>query len=248
MTGFSQRLQALSQRVAAAAAAAGRDGKSIRILPVSKTHPVADLREALAAGVSEFGENKPQELAAKAAELGANLGLGADGNEASPRWIQIGNLQRNKAKLIVANGAELQSLDSAKLAQTLNRLLDQAGRTLEVMIEVNTSGEDAKHGIAPEETLELARLVIDQPRLHLIGLMTVAAHVDQVGERGVFEMFSQLAGLREAVSGLPGGADCRELSMGMSGDFELAIAAGSTCVRVGSDLFGPRDYAQKPVQ
>lgn len=248
MTGFSQRLQALSQRVAAAAAAAGRDGKSIRILPVSKTHPVADLREALAAGVSEFGENKPQELAAKAAELGANLGLGADGNEASPRWIQIGNLQRNKAKLIVANGAELQSLDSAKLAQTLNRLLDQAGRTLEVMIEVNTSGEDAKHGIAPEETLELARLVIDQPRLHLIGLMTVAAHVDQVGERGVFEMFSQLAGLREAVLGLPGGADCRELSMGMSGDFELAIAAGSTCVRVGSALFGPRDYAQKPVQ
>lgn len=248
MTGFSQRLQALSQRVAAAAAAAGRDGKSIRILPVSKTHPVADLREALAAGVSEFGENKPQELAAKAAEFGANLGLGADGNEASPRWIQIGNLQRNKAKLIVANGAELQSLDSAKLAQTLNRLLDQAGRTLEVMIEVNTSGEDAKHGIAPEETLELARLVIDQPRLHLIGLMTVAAHVDQVGERGVFEMFSQLAGLREAVSGLPGGADCRELSMGMSGDFELAIAAGSTCVRVGSALFGPRDYAQKPVQ
>lgn len=248
MTGFSQRLQALSQRVAAAAAAAGRDGESIRILPVSKTHPVADLREALAAGVSEFGENKPQELAAKAAELGANLGLGADGNEVSPRWIQIGNLQRNKAKLIVANGAELQSLDSAKLAQTLNRLLDQAGRTLEVMIEVNTSGEDAKHGIAPEETLELARLVIDQPRLHLIGLMTVAAHVDQVGERGVFEMFSQLAGLREAVSGLPGGADCRELSMGMSGDFELAIAAGSTCVRVGSALFGPRDYAQKPVQ
>ena len=248
MTGFSQRLQALSQRVAAAAAAAGRDGESIRILPVSKTHPVADLREALAAGVSEFGENKPQELAAKAAELGANLGLSADGNEASPRWIQIGNLQRNKAKLIVANGAELQSLDSAKLAQTLNRLLDQAGRTLEVMIEVNTSGEDAKHGVAPEETLELARLVIDQPRLHLIGLMTVAAHVDQVGERGVFEMFSQLAGLREAVSGLPGGADCRELSMGMSGDFELAIAAGSTCVRVGSALFGPRDYAQKPVQ
>lgn len=248
MTGFSQRLQALSQRVAAAAAAAGRDGKSIRILPVSKTHPVADLREAIAAGVSEFGENKPQELAAKAAELGANLGLGADGNEASPRWIQIGNLQRNKAKLIVANGAELQSLDSAKLAQTLNRLLDQAGRTLEVMIEVNTSGEEAKHGVAPEETLELARLVIDQPRLHLIGLMTVAAHVDQVGERGVFEMFSQLAGLREAVSGLPGGADCRELSMGMSGDFELAIAAGSTCVRVGSALFGPRDYAQKPVQ
>lgn len=248
MTGFSQRLQALSQRVAAVAAAAGRDGESIRILPVSKTHPVADLREALAAGVSEFGENKPQELAAKAAELGANLGLGADGNGESPRWIQIGNLQRNKAKLIVANGAELQSLDSAKLAQTLNRLLDQAGRTLEVMIEVNTSGEDAKHGVAPEETAELARLVIDQPRLHLIGLMTVAAHVDQVGERGVFEMFSQLAGLREAVSGLPGGADCRELSMGMSGDFELAIAAGSTCVRVGSALFGPRDYAQKPVQ
>jgi hypothetical protein len=246
MSGFSQRLHDLSQRVAAAAATAGRDSESIRILPVSKTHPVADLREALAAGVSEFGENKPQELATKAAELGANLGLCADGG-AGPRWIQIGNLQRNKAKLIVAYGAELQSLDSAKLAQTLNRLLDQAGRTLEVMIEVNTSGEDAKHGVAPEETLELARLVIDQPRLHLIGLMTVAAHVDRVGERGVFEMFSQLAGLREAVLGLPGGADCRELSMGMSGDFELAIAAGSTCVRVGSALFGPRDYAQKPV-
>ena len=247
MTGFSQRLQALSQRVAAAAADAGRDVGSVRILPVSKTHPVADLREALEAGVREFGENKPQELAAKAAELGANLGLCSDGNGESPRWVQIGNLQRNKAKLIVAHGAELQSLDSVKLVQTLNRLLDQAERTLEVMIEVNTSGEEAKHGVTPEETLELARLVIDQPQLHLIGLMTVAARVDQVGEHGVFEMFSQLAGLREAVSGLPGGADCRELSMGMSGDFELAIAAGSTCVRVGSALFGPRDYAQKPV-
>ncbi|MDY6077528.1 alanine racemase, partial [Mobiluncus sp.] len=189
MTGFSQRLQALSQRVAAAAAAAGRDGESIRILPVSKTHPVADLREALAAGVSEFGENKPQELAAKAAELGANLGLGADGNEASPRWIQIGNLQRNKAKLIVANGAELQSLDSAKLAQTLNRLLDQAGRTLEVMIEVNTSGEDAKHGIAPEETLELARGGNYQPRRHPKRVLSVGGPRDEVGGGGGFGMF-----------------------------------------------------------
>lgn len=241
MSGFETRLQEITSRVAAAAQDSGRNPEEIRILPVSKTHPVASIAAAMSAGAWEFGENKPQELAEKAQELGANLG-DLSANADKPRWVQIGNLQRNKAKLIVAHAAEVQSLDSLKLAQTLSNQLDAADRNLDVMIEVNTSGEAAKHGVTPEETLELARAVIDLPRLRLIGLMTVAARLDLVGEDRVSAMFHSLAGLRDQVSNLPGGEPCRELSMGMSGDFELAIKAGSTCVRIGSALFGPRDY------
>lgn len=310
MSGFSQRLAEIEQRVAAAARASGREPREVRILPVSKTHPISMIQEAMAAGAREFGENRPQDLAAKAQELGANLAsildsgvvsatslasdpaadltgasavkksadLGLDGSgrasasvnrgdgvnasaqpgivgcgvdlglapretetkPGAPRWVMIGNLQRNKAKLIVAHAAELQSLDSLRLAETLSRLLGEAGRELDVMVQVNVSGEAVKHGVEPAAALDLAGRVAVLPGMRLTGFMGVAAPLSVVGEAGVHEAFARLRAIRDAAVGsIP---EARGLSMGMSGDFEIAIAEGSTCVRLGSGLFGSRVY------
>lgn len=232
MSCYQERYEKVAARVAAACERSHRSPDEVRILPVSKTHPIPELEAALEAGACEFGENRPQELARKAAAL-ANT-------PHPPRWVQIGSLQRNKAKLIVAHASEFQALDSLRLAQTLSRLLTSAQRELAVMIEVNTSGESAKHGVAPAEASELARQVIDLPGLQLRGMMTVAAPLETAGAEAVRRSFTQLRQLRDDICALPGGDDCRELSMGMSGDFELAIECGATCVRIGTLLFGPR--------
>lgn len=264
MTGFKARLDAVQEEISRAAAATGRNLSEVRLLPVSKMHPVSALQEALDCGVREFGENRPQDIAAKAEILGANfasleeegapaslaedpskIGGNSPSSAISPRWIMIGNLQRNKAKLIVAHAAELQSLDSLPVAQTLSRLLTEAGRELEVMVQVNTSQEAAKHGVTPEAALDFAGEVASLPGLRLRGFMTVAAPLATVGEAEVRREFALLREIRDtAVSGdFPGAT---ELSMGMSGDFKVAIAEGSTCVRVGSALFGARDYGGDP--
>ncbi|NMX04145.1 YggS family pyridoxal phosphate enzyme [Mobiluncus mulieris] len=271
MTGFQERLVGIQERVAAAARASGREPRDVRILPVSKTHPISMIQAAMAAGVREFGENRPQDLAAKAQELGANLrrsgsgntgvlagldgvsaqhGIGGRGADLGlapresetkpdvPRWVMIGNLQRNKAKLIVAYAAELQSLDSLRLAETLSRLLGEAGRELDVMVQVNISGEAVKHGVEPGVALDFAGRVAALPGLRLTGFMGVAAPLSVVGESGVHEAFARLRAIRDAaVVSIP---EASGLSMGMSGDFEIAIAEGSTCVRLGSGLFGQR--------
>lgn len=256
MTGFKERLAAVQERVARAAQGCGRNPDEVRILPVSKMHPIAVLQEAMATGMREFGENRPQDLAAKAETLGAALSADLSGaagesgdariapHEAGakpvPRWVMIGNLQRNKAKLVVAHAAELQSLDSLRLAQTLSRLLGEAGRELEVMVQVNISGEAAKHGVEPDAALDFAGVVAGLPGLRLTGFMGVAAPLAAVSEAGVHEQFARLRTIRDtAVASLPA---ARGLSMGMSGDFEMAIAEGATCVRLGSALFGLREY------
>lgn len=266
MTGFIPRFHTIQARIDRAARASGRDPEEIRILPVSKFHPVAALREALAAGVSEFGENRPQDLAAKAQILGQRgirratndpatgahtLDLGERTNRDSqtdlvdepaftaPRWVLIGNLQRNKTKLILAHAAEMQTLDSLKLAQTLSRHLADAGRELEVMIQVNISGESAKHGVKPEAAPELAAAVTNLAGLRLTGFMGIAAPLAAVGQNAVSRQFARLRAIRDEVvaGGIP---QANGLSMGMSGDFEIAIAQGATVVRIGSALFGPR--------
>lgn len=253
MAGFAKRLELVKEEVFEAATKAGRNPGDVRILPVSKTHPVSLLEEAIAAGIREFGENRPQELAEKAGVLGANLegaaggtkegaeGDAPEGKFLAPRWVMIGNLQRNKSKLVVAHAAELQSLDALKTAETLSRLLGDAGRELDVMIEVNTSGEEAKHGVSPAAALDFAGELDALPGLNLVGFMTVAAQLDSVGEAGVRAQFARLRNLRDQAVA-EGLRQASALSMGMSGDFALAIAEGSTCVRIGSALFGAREY------
>lgn len=257
---FEQQWQIVREKADAAAIATGRKPEEVRILPVSKTFPVEDITAAIRAGATEFGENRPQELAAKAQALGfctylngqlettvnapTALAAADPANPAptqTPRWIQIGNLQRNKAKLIALYAAQFQALDSLRLAQTLSRHLEETGHDLQVYLEVNTSSESVKHGVDPAEALPLAEAVLELPRLHLQGFMTVAARLDLVGEAEVRRSFATLRELRDRARDTLE-PHITELSMGMSADYELAITEGATCVRLGSALFGQRSY------
>lgn len=226
---IAANLDAVRARIDAACLAAGRPVGSVRLLPVSKTHPPADLAEAYRAGARRFGESRVPELAAKASELVL------DGIE----WSMIGHLQTNKARDVARYATEFQALDSLRVAEALDRRLDGEDRLLDVLIEVDTSGEEAKFGVLPGDVPALARALADYPRLRLTGLMTVAAHTPDAA--AVAACFDTMVATRATVNDAVGGG-CDELSMGMSGDFELAIAHGSTCVRVGTAIFGARSY------
>ncbi len=197
-------------------------------MAVSKTRPAPDIVAAYRAGQREFGESRVQELVAKADEL-------ADLDEI--RWAMIGHVQTNKAGDLARVAHEVQSLDSRRLARALDQRLAPLGHTQRVLIQVNTSGESAKSGFAPDELVPFVREVAHYPRLEPVGLMTIAVLSDDPD--AVASCFRTLADLRaqaEDVTGEP----WPELSMGMSGDLEAAIAAGSTCVRVGTAIFGYR--------
>uniref|UniRef100_UPI0025B7DCEB YggS family pyridoxal phosphate-dependent enzyme n=1 Tax=Corynebacterium sp. TaxID=1720 RepID=UPI0025B7DCEB len=223
---------AVRAQVDAAALEAGRDPAEVRLLPVSKTVPVERLRRAVAAGMHEFAENKPQEVQRKAVEM-ADLPV---------RWIAIGHLQTNKAKVVAEHAHEFQALDSVRLAEALQRRLDMVDRTLDVLVQVNTSGEESKTGASPEEVGTILAAAARCDRLRVRGFMTVATNTTDTGE--VRRCFSDLRGILERARGEavvdPG--LLTELSMGMSGDFRTAVAEGATCVRVGSAIFGARDY------
>ena len=225
---IAANLEALEARIGVACERAGRARSEVRLLPVSKTHPVAAIREAYAAGLRRFGENKVQEASAKAAALAGTPGLS---------WALIGHLQTNKAKAVAEFAAEFQALDSLRLATELDRRLQARGRGLDVMIEVDTSGEPTKFGVPPEEVPALVRQLRACSSLRLTGLMTIAANTPD--RAAVAVCFDALAALRARLRDEHGGG-CDELSMGMSGDFDLAIERGATCVRVGTALFGVR--------
>jgi len=225
------RVRRVRMRIAAAARRAGRDPASVSLLPVSKTWPLADIQAVAAvSGLTLFGENRPQELAAKATALPADSPLG---------FTLIGHLQTNKVALVAAHAAGFQALDSLRCARALDAALQAQGRGLDVLIEVNTSGEAAKHGVAPDEVAGLARQMAGLTALRVRGLMTVA--LNSPAESLVVACFDRL---REVARRLRDdgvlGSDWAELSMGMSGDYEWAIEHGATTVRIGSAIFGPR--------
>ncbi|OFQ41556.1 YggS family pyridoxal phosphate-dependent enzyme [Achromobacter xylosoxidans] len=226
------RLAAIRQRIAQACERAGRAPDSVTLLPVSKTFEVDAIREAMALGLARFGENKTQELRQKAAAL-AGQGL---------QWVLIGHLQTNKAKDAARDATELQSLDRIDLAEALHRRLVLEGRTLDVLVQVKTSSEPSKYGMAPSDVSAfLRRIVAEFPTLCVRGLMTMAVNSPDPGEvracfRSLRELRDQLR--HEAIEGV----SLDRLSMGMSGDFELAIEEGSTEVRIGTAIFGARSY------
>ena len=228
------RLAAVRTRIDAAAVRAGRDPGEVRLLPVSKTFGEAEIRAAVALGLTRLGENKVQEIRDKHGPL-ADCGID---------WVMIGHLQTNKAKHVVRLVSEVQSLDRLELAEALERRVQAEGRALDVLLQVKTSNEPSKYGLAPGDLLPFARAVArDMPGLRIRGLMTLAANSEDGAE--VRACFRHLRKLRdrlraEAIDGV----DAARLSMGMSGDFELAIEEGSTEVRVGSALFGHRDYGR----
>jgi pyridoxal phosphate enzyme (YggS family) len=218
MEGLSERLAAVRQRIERAAGRAHRDPAEILLLAVTKVFPASAIREAYDIGLREFGENYVQEFEGKALEVGGLPGA---------RFHLIGHLQSNKSAKAAELFQEIQTIDSAKLARRLN----EAGRPLGVMIEVKLSGEDAKSGVDPAGLPALIEAVRGCSNLKLAGLMTMPPwSEDPEAPRGCFRRLRELA----SEHGLPG------LSMGMSNDLETAVEEGSTCVRVGTALFGRR--------
>ena len=227
MGTISANLAVVEQRIAAAAARACRDASEVRLLPVSKTKPPSAILEVHRAGYRRFGENKVQEAHAKWEELrGTDI-----------EWAVIGHLQTNKARLVAEFATEFQALSSLKQAAELDKRLQAAGRRLEVLVQVNSSEEEQKFGLAPEDVRSFTRELRAFDALEVRGLMTLALFTDDHERiRECFRVMQQVQRDLREVDG--GGWD--ELSMGMSGDFELAIEHGATCVRVGQAIFGDR--------
>lgn len=216
----------IRERADEAARRAGRDPAGVMIIGVTKMKPAATIRDAAEAGITDVGENYVQELQAKQEELGEIV-----------RWHYIGHLQRNKARFIAPFVTLVHSVDSTKLATEIDRQAEAHGRRIPVLLQVNTSGEESKYGIAPEGALDLARHLASLEHLEFQGLMTIAAFLDD--PELVRPMFRHLRTLRDDISRELGIA-LPHLSMGMTGDFEVAIEEGATMVRVGTAIFGER--------
>lgn len=229
---IAENIATIEQRIEAAARRCGRSAGDVTMMAVTKTHPPERIREAYAASLRVFGENRVQEFAGKASAL-ADLS-GAE-------WHMIGHLQTNKVAKTVELFRGVDSIDSVKLAEKLNVAAQQAGKELVALIEINVGGEEAKSGVAPESQ-ELDELLKAAPRLYALrfaGLMTVPPFTED--PEGARPFFRKLRELRDgiAVRKLPS-IQMDVLSMGMSHDFEVAIEEGSTRVRVGTAIFGER--------
>jgi len=231
---IAQRLHAIQARVHAACDAAGRDRSSVRLLAASKTRTPEDVLEAMRAGHGLFGENRGQEMRDK--PLGVDMlaqaaGLGA------PEWHFIGALQRNKVKYVVGRATLVHAVDSLRLGEALSERVERTGADpLGILVEVNVGGEHSKAGISPEAALDLCASLDALPGLSVRGLMTIPPAVEDPEDAAPF--FARMARLQ--TEGRSAGLPLEELSMGMSGDFEVAIQHGATIVRVGTAIFGPR--------
>jgi len=215
-------------RIAAAAARAGRRPEDVRIVAVTKGHPLERAREAVAAGLADLGENRVQEALAKQAAW----------PDAPARWHLIGHLQRNKVKAVVGRFVLIHSLDSIRLADALEAAAEAAGLVQDVLVEVNVAREAQKSGALPDEAADLVHHAAALPHLRLGGLMTMAPYGAPPAVQ--HEVFGGLRELRDRVSRDSGVATLDQLSMGMSGDFEIAVEEGATMVRLGTILFGER--------
>jgi pyridoxal phosphate enzyme (YggS family) len=214
-------LEAVRGRIEQAAKRAGRDPSLVRIVAVTKTHPIGVVREAAAEGLLDIGENRVQEALAKQEEW----------PDAPVRWHLIGHLQRNKAKLAAGRFALIHSLDSVRLADALENAAAAKNVVQDVLVQVNVAKEPQKDGVAPQEDFELVAHAAAQTPLRLIGLMTIAPLTDDA--QVIRKTFRDLRELRDRLS-------LSVLSMGMSSDFEIAVEEGATLLRLGTILFGER--------
>ncbi|WP_101574608.1 YggS family pyridoxal phosphate-dependent enzyme [Brevibacterium sp. 239c] len=226
---FRINIAEVNRRIASAAERVGREPGEIELLPVSKTVPQERIRAAVAAGCHKLGENKVQEAFRKSDEM-ADLDID---------WAVIGHLQSNKARDVAKFASEFQALDRLKVAAALDRRLEAAGRSLDVYVQVNTSAEESKFGMPPEELLGFLRELPQFPTLKVQGLMTLAVFSSDIDR--VRTCFQRLRTLRDQAQETdPELIGSGKLSMGMSGDYEVAIEEGANCVRVGQAIFGRR--------
>jgi pyridoxal phosphate enzyme (YggS family) len=226
---LAANLETIRQRIRAACGRAGRAPDSVSLLAVTKTQPPEVVQTAAKLGLILFGENKVQEAKAKIPLCPGNL-----------RWHMIGHLQSNKCRDAVELFKMIQSVDSLSLAQEINKRAEQAARTMVVLLEVNVAGEASTFGYRPEQLLAELKELNALPRIEIHGLMTVppwSAEAEKA--RPHFRRLREIKAQCEQILGAP----LSDLSMGMSGDFEIAIEEGATMVRIGTELFGPRTKA-----
>lgn len=227
---FCKRLESVRLRIGEACRAAGREASSVQLLPVTKTHSANVVEYVQKAGLSAVGENRVQEAVAKQVALGDSIYIG---------WELIGHLQSNKARQAAAHFDRIQSLDSAKLLQRLDQQAREIGKKLPVLLQINAGNDPAKHGVLPDAVEPFLEAALGAGNLAVEGLMTIAPlDGDPAVARRTFETLRNLRDRLADSFGVP----LRELSMGMTGDLEEAVAAGSTCVRVGTALFGTRGH------
>jgi PLP dependent protein len=226
---IADNLAAVRARIDAAASRAGRDVREVTLVAVTKEVDAVAAHQAVAGGVTDLGENRVQELIRKRREL-AGLDV---------RWHMIGTLQRNKVTQVVGQVGLIHSVDSVSLGEAIGNRAESRGLCQDVLLEVNVGGESSKHGVRPEEAIEVARGLLDIKGVRLRGLMTIAPQGDEAGARAGFRALREL---REEMRGRA--LDVTELSMGMTEDFEIAIEEGATIVRIGTAIFGPRGTKQ----
>ena len=223
---------AVEEKVKEACRRAGRNRDEVTLIAVSKTKPMSMIEDLLPLGVVDFGENKVQELTAKEEALPSGI-----------HWHMIGHLQRNKVKYIVDKACLIHSVDTLRLAETISQEAEKKGVTANILIEVNVAGEDSKFGVSPDETAALAEAIAKLPNIAVKGLMTIAPFVENAEEnRAVFRNLRKLSvDIEEKKFN---NVTMAVLSMGMTGDYEVAIEEGATMVRVGTGIFGERDYSK----
>lgn len=227
---IKENLSAVEQNIQAACNRAGRLREEVTLIAVSKTKPVAMIEEVMAEGILDFGENKVQELTSKYEELPKEL-----------RWHLIGHLQTNKVKYVIDKAVLIHSVDSFKLAEQINKEAEKKGIISDILIEVNIAGEDTKYGATVDETCPLIMEIAKLKNLRVRGLMTIAPFVENPEKNR--EHFRNLRQLKVDIKMKNiDNVTMDVLSMGMTGDYEVAIEEGATMVRVGTGIFGERNY------
>ena len=225
---IKENLDQVRETINAACIRAGRRPEEVTLIAVSKTKPVPMLEEAYAAGTRDFGENKVQEILAKKPELPQDI-----------RWHMIGHLQRNKVSQVIGNAVMIHSVDSLRLARQIEAEAAKKKVDVDILLEVNVAREESKYGFMLEEVEDAVMAIKDFPHVHIKGLMTIAPFVDNPEEnRGIFKKLFEFAvdiG-RKNIDNVTMGV----LSMGMTGDYEVAVEEGATMVRVGTGIFGVR--------
>ena len=225
-----ENLEYVRRNIEEACRRVGRRPEEVTLITVSKTHPVPMLKEAYEAGARDFGENKVQELVDKLPQLPEDI-----------KWHMIGHLQRNKVKYIIGKTKLIHSVDSLRLAEEINTEAVKRGITADILIEVNVAEEESKFGVTVQEMLMLIEEIAKLPGVRIKGLMTIAPYTENPEENRIF--FKKLKQLSVDITAKNiDNVSMDVLSMGMTGDYIVAVEEGATCVRVGTGIFGQRDY------
>jgi pyridoxal phosphate enzyme (YggS family) len=224
---IKENIDSVRARIEAAAVRAGRRPEDVTLLAATKNRTPEEVRRAVEAGITVAGENRVQEMLAKVPQVGAGV-----------EWHFIGHLQRNKARQVVGAVALIHSVDSVRLAEEIDRRAGQAGVVQAVLLQVSLAGEESKSGFEPEGLVAVVDSLEGLKNIEVRGLSTIAPFAGDPEE--VRPIFRRLAELRGEMDAARQGFECRELSMGMTNDYEVAVEEGSTCVRIGTAIFGPR--------